>query len=53
MQDKLEEFIPFLKNDARIELKSVAVQHILSESRSTNRNQDFVQFHEKSLNQQV
>lgn len=30
MSDFLEELIPFLKNDARIELKSTAVANILS-----------------------
>lgn len=35
MADSLEELIPFLKNDARIELKSTALANILSKTKNS------------------
>lgn len=34
MKNQLEEFLPFLENNSRIELKSVALSHIVSKSKT-------------------
>lgn len=46
MEDQLEEVILFLKNNSRIELKSVALSNIVSKFRLSSDAKSFVNFHD-------